>query len=63
MLHKKYLQDFKSAAIRELESGKSVNELARALGVNAKTLNRWYSRRSSSGPAVVELENIASEAQ
>ena len=41
MLHKRYLAEFKSAAVRELENGKDINELARTLGVNKNTLYRW----------------------
>jgi Transposase len=38
---KNYLSEFKSTAVRELENGKDINQLARELGVTKNTLYRW----------------------
>ena len=53
---RKFTQEFKEAAVRRLELGASVAEVARACEVNANVLHRWrrelreFGRKAFPGP-------------
>ena len=52
MLHKKYLEQFKAAAVRQLENGKDINQLARELNVSTRVLYDWYRKRQEKSTSV-----------
>jgi len=47
-----FTKEFKLAAVRRLEEGVSIGEVARALEVNANVLHRWR-REFRQGPGTV----------
>lgn len=51
--YRKYDATFKSEAIRQMEQGRSVAELAASLGVGQSLLHRWkkQSKGGSTGPS------------
>jgi transposase len=49
MSHRRFTREFKLAAVRRLEEGIPVAELARGLEVNPNVLHRWR-RESREGP-------------
>ena len=59
---RKFSKEFKQTAIRRLESGQSVAEVARALEVNPSELHRWrrelqeYGERAFSGVGKARAE-------
>ena len=50
--HKRFTREFKLAAVRRLEEGVSIAEVARALEVNPNVLHRWR-REFRQGPGNV----------
>ncbi|MBD2705748.1 transposase [Spirosoma sp. BT702] len=46
---RKYDQDFKTEALRMIANGRSVLQVAQALGLGENLLYRWRSRQESSG--------------
>ena len=46
---RKYDQDFKTEALRMIANGRSVLQVAQALGVGENLLYRWRSQQESSG--------------
>ena len=64
MLHKNFLDDFKSAAVRELENGKDINELARELKVNVSSLRAWLrksKKKSVNASNAVAVQKISAD--
>ena len=64
MLHKNFLDDFKSAAVRELENGKDINELARELKVNVSSLRAWLrksKKKSVNASNTVAVQKISTD--
>ncbi|TXF90141.1 transposase [Neolewinella aurantiaca] len=56
--YRKYDGAFKAEAIRQIEQGRSVSELAASLGVGQSLLHRWKKRPKggSTGPSTETLQ-------
>jgi transposase len=48
--HRKYDDQFKSEAIKQVNSGRSVPEVAKALGITDSLLYQWFKKASSLSP-------------
>lgn len=57
--HRKYDQNFKEEALRMVSSGRSVPEVARALGIGENLLYNWRSDEKSKLP----LQEVAERAE
>jgi transposase-like protein len=57
---RRYDRDFKQQAVALIQSGRSITEVSRDLGVSHWSLSRWL-KASQSGQALSEVKTLSSE--